>query len=318
MSAIMLIAGMALLAFAGDALVRGSVDAAQRLHVPQIVIGLTIVAFGTSAPELIVSLQAALAGSPGLAMGNVVGSNVANTLLVLGMPAIIAPIVLTGAGIRRSYVFMIVVTTMLILVAQDLQISRVEGIGLFMLLVVYLVYSGYAANGERKKKLGSDQADEDHDEALSPFKATGLILFGIIGLAIGGKLTTEGALGVAHMFGIAESTVGLTIVALGTSLPELAAGISAAYRRQTGVVIGNIIGSNIFNILGILGITSMIVPLEVGQSILRFDMWIVLAAGIIMQPIVFKTRGVNRLEGMLLTAGYLIYTLVVINNGMAA
>lgn len=318
MSAFILIAGLVLLVFSGDALVRGAVEAAERLHIPAIVIGLTIVAFGTSAPELVVSIEAVLKGAPGLAIGNVVGSNIANSLLVLGLPAIIGPIILSEAGIRRSYAFMAVMTIVIFVALADLQVSRTDGIILISLLVTYLLYSAFAANGERTKIMDEDPSCTlMKDGDMSPLKITMLLGFGIVGLGIGGKLTTDGALGVAEMFGMAESAVGLTIVALGTSLPEVAASISAACRRQTGVIIGNVIGSNIFNILGIVGITSIVAPLSVGQSIVNFDIWVVIAATVVLAPIVFITRRINRIEGIIMTAAYLIYIVIAIRNGTA-
>lgn len=317
MSVIILIAGLVLLVFAGDALVRGAVEAAERLHIPPIVIGLTIVAFGTSAPELVVSIEAVLEGAPGLAIGNVVGSNIANSLLVLGLPAIIGPIVLSEAGIRRSYAFMAVMTIVIFVALADLQVSRTDGIILLSLLVTYLLYSAFAANGERAKSMEDNGVCSIKEGELSPLKITMLIGFGIIGLGVGGGLTTDGALGVAEMFGLADSAVGLTIVALGTSLPEVAASVSAACRRQTDVIIGNVIGSNIFNILGIVGITSIVAPLGVSQSIVNFDIWVVIAATIVLAPIVFVTRRINRIEGIIMTAAYLIYIVIAIRNGTA-
>lgn len=319
MSILVLLAGLALLIFAGDALVNGSVATARRMHIPPIVIGLTVVAFGTSAPELIVSLEAALANAPGLAIGNVVGSNISNSLLVLGLPAIFAPIILVEAGIRRSSVFMIAITLVLMGFSWDGTIGRGEGLILFTLLILYLTYSGIMASSARNSSLRAAAASElPPEDQLPVAKILGLLAFGIIGLGLGGKLTTVGALGVAAMFGLSDSTVGLTIVALGTSLPELAAGLAAAFRRQTGVVIGNVIGSNIFNILGILGITSMIVPLKVAPSILHVDIWVMLAATIAIVPIAFTTRRINRIEGSFMTAAYITYALVVIVTGMAA
>lgn len=319
MSILVLLAGLVLLAFAGDALVNGSVATARRMHIPPVVIGLTIVAFGTSAPELIVSVEAALSNAPGLAIGNVVGSNISNSLLVLGLPAVFAPIILVEAGIRRSSVFMIAITLTLVALAWDGTLGRAEGLGLFTLLVLYLTYSGIMASNARSSSLREAAASElPPEKQLPTLKILLLLGFGIVGLALGGKLTTQGALGVAKMFGLADSTVGLTIVALGTSLPELAAGLAAALRRQTGVVIGNVIGSNIFNILGILGITAMIVPLRIDASILHFDVWVMLAATIAIVPIAFTTRRINRYEGAAMTIAYITYAVVVIVTGMAA
>lgn len=317
MSIAFLVAGLVLLVLAGDALVRGAVSAARRMHVPPLVIGLTIVAFGTSAPELIVSVDAALAGAPGLAMGNVVGSNIANILIVLGLPAIITPIVLSESGIRRSSAFMIVVTMMAILIAIDGYVSRFDGLFMFGLLCLYLTYSGVAARRERNSPAAADAAaDVPEAENLSMLKILFLLVFGVAGLGLGGKLTTEGAIGVAEILGMPDSAIGLTIVALGTSLPELATSIAAALRRQTGVVIGNVIGSNIFNILGIVGVTAMLVPLEVSDAIVGFDMWVMLLVTSAMVPIAFTTRRINRTEGVLMSLGYIVYAVVVLHSGM--
>ncbi len=313
MPILLLAAGLVLLVLAGDALVQGAVAAARRLQVPPLIVGLTVVAFGTSAPEFIVSLEAALKGSPGLAIGNVVGSNIANVLLVLGLPAIIAPMALVQDGTRRSTTFMVVSSALLAaLVVLAPQISRVEGLGLFTLLIVYLTYSGYAASQQRRNVVPAEtEGEEEAKKQLTTAQILMLVGFGVVGLGFGGKLTTEGALDLAHLLGVAESAVGLTIVALGTSLPELATSLAAAFRRQSGVVIGNVIGSNIFNILGILGIIAAIVPLDIDPDIAGFDIWVMLAVSILMLPIVFLTRRLNRYEGIAMTAGYLLYCVAV-------
>lgn len=316
MAPLMLIVGLILLVIAGDALVRGAVDIAQKLHIPPIVIGLTIVAFGTSAPELVVSLEAALKGAPGLAIGNVVGSNITNILLVLGLPAMITPMVITENGVRRSVVYMVVMSLLFTLLCLDGNISRFDGIVLFALLIIYLSYSAYAANKARNGRAPTTP-DELAQPSLNGLKSALFIILGIIGLGFGGKLTTEGALGLATMFGVTDSAVGLTIVALGTSLPELATSFSAALRKQTGVVIGNVIGSNIFNILGILGITSFVVPLTVSSHIASFDIWVMLAVALVILPIAFWSKRVNRLEGLVMTIAYIAYSVSVFMVGNA-
>lgn len=310
-----LITGLVILVLAGDALVRGAVSAALRLHVPPLIIGLTVVAFGTSAPELVVSLEAALTGAPGLAVGNVVGSNIANILLVLGLPAIITPVVIEQDGTRRSALYMVAVCAGLALIALDGEVSRIEGVGLFTLLIVYLTYSGMAASSARRDGSAATELEAIDEAPLPTGKLVLFLAFGVVGLGLGGNLTIRGALGVAEMLGVAESAVGLTLVALGTSLPELATGLAAALRKHTGVVIGNVIGSNIFNVLGILGITAMIVPLDIAPAIMRFDMWVMLAAAAIMLPVAFATRRVNRVEGAFMTLAYIAYSIVVLRDG---
>lgn len=315
MAPFLLIGGLVLLVISGDALVRGAVSAAQRLKIPAIVIGLTIVALGTSAPELVVSLEAALNGAPGLAIGNVVGSNIANIILVLGVPAIIAPMLITGNGVRRSTSFMLGVTFVLIALAWDGSLSRVDGIILISLLVIYLGYSGYAAVKARKAGAEILDAEELAANYMGIPQMVLFIVFGVVGLALGGKMTTDGALGVADMFGVANSAVGLTIVALGTSLPELATSVAAAFRRQAGVVIGNVLGSNIINILGILGTTSIVVPLSVSADILKFDIWVMLAVALAFIPLAFWTRRINRYEGAVMAIAYIAYIVSVFALG---
>ncbi len=320
MSVIFLIAGLVLLAISGDALVRGALSAAQRLHIPTIITGLTIVAFGTSAPELIVSIEAALNNAPGLAIGNVIGSNIANTLLVLGVPAIILAFTLKADGIRRSTVFLIAVSLVFILFLSDGLVSRFDGLVLFTLLIIYLIYSGVMATRARNETLreissGAEIKSDDEDEPpLTMPWLIGFLVFGIVGLGIGGKLTITGALGVADMFGVADTVVGLSIVALGTSLPELAASVSAALRKQAGMMVGNVLGSSVFNILGIIGITAMLMPLSVPMSIISLDMWIMLGVFLLLLPIVFFTRKLNRIEGSIMVIAYLIYMVLVFTN----
>jgi len=314
---ITLAAGLLLLLFGGDVLVRGAVSLAVKLEIPTLVIGLTIVAFGTSAPELVISLRSALAGSPGIAIGNVVGSNITNILLVLGLPAIIAPIALAEDGVRRSTVFMVLVSLGLAFMAMNGVISRLDGLFLFTLLVGYLAYSGFEATKANNAKAVTDELDELAPKDIKTGQIALLLGFGIVGLGFGGKMVTEGALDLAAMLGVADTAVGLTIVALGTSLPELATSLAAALRKQTGVVIGNVLGSNIFNALGIIGITSMLVPLNVSSSIINFDIWIMLAAALLMVPVAFMTRRVGRIGGALMLMAYIIYTIVVFRNGMA-
>lgn len=317
MAIIILLVGLVLLVLSGEALVRGAVSAAQRMHIPPVIIGLTVVAFGTSAPELIVSVEAALNNAPGLAVGNVVGSNMANTLLVLGVPALIAPIYLTGVGIRRSSVFMISISLLFAIMLGDLQISRLEGLTLFTLLVVYLSYSGVMASRARRNVTTYIDPDSLENAPLKLPKILLFLTFGMIGLGFGGKLTTDGALGIAESFGIANSAVGLTIVALGTTLPELAASVAAARRRQTGLVIGNVIGSNIFNVLGIGGITAMLVPLQVSPTLANFDARVMAVTTLVLLPIAFLTRRINRWEGAAMTLAYLVFTILVFSREMA-
>ncbi len=312
MAILLLIAGLALLALAGDMLVRGAVSIAERLRIPPVIIGLTIVAFGTSAPELIVSLEAALAGAPGLAIGNVIGSNITNVTLVLGLPSVFVPLSMAERGVRTSLVFMIGVSFVLILAAHDLTIDRLSGALLISLFAVYLTYSALAVRRDRQPDAGAG----DGKSLRLPLAAI-LAVVGLGGLAYGGRLTIDGALGIADTLGLANSAIGLTIVALGTSLPELVAGLAAAFHRQAGIAIGNVIGSNIFNVLGVLGLTALIVPLDVDPALIHTDMWIMLATSAALVPLAFTTRRIGRVTGLLLTFGYVAYVIVAIGQGVA-
>ncbi len=307
------IAGLVLLSLSGDALVRGAVAIAQRLHVPSIIVGLTVISMGTSAPELFVSLEAALNGAPDLAVANAVGSNVANSLIVLGLPALVAPIYFVEPGARRSVVFMIAITLTLLLLASDGTISSLDGWILIALFVIYLVYSfAVARTASSASKLAAIEAGINPGaiNILSLPVSIIFLLFGFIGLALGATLTVDGALGIAKTLGIGQTVVGTTIVALGTTLPEIAATLAASIRRNSGVAIGNIIGSNVFNLLAILGTTSIIVPLPVAPRLLGFDLWVMLAASAVLIPMAFARRPFKRKLGTLLTLTYLAYLYV--------
>ncbi|MCF4099048.1 calcium/sodium antiporter [Maritalea mediterranea] len=312
----LLILGLATLVVTGDLLVRGAVGVSNRMGIPPLVIGLTVVAFGTSAPELVVSISAALDGASGLSIGNVVGSNITNILLVLGFPALFFTIDCKQTGLRRSTSFMIIVSVLLIILSIDGVINHVDGLIFLGLLAGYLLYNGFEANKMRKRGQNIEELMEEIEDAPEdPKKIAIYLIIGIIGLPLGGKLTTDSALDIAAIWGVADSAVGLTIVALGTSLPELAAGMAAALRRHSAVAIGNAVGSNIFNILSILGITSLIVPLKVAPNFMAFDYWVMLFIAIALAPIVFMHRAIGKIEGGVMTIAYLVYLVVVFQIG---
>lgn len=313
---LLLILGLATLVVTGDLLVRGAVGLSNRMGIPPLVIGLTVVAFGTSAPELVVSLSAAAEGAPGLSIGNVVGSNITNILFVLGVPALFFSIDCKQTGLRRSTAFMVFVSVLLIILSLDQIISFSDGLILLVLLAGYLIYNGIEANRMRKKGQAIEEIVEEINDAPDDTrKITIYLLIGIIGLPLGGKLTTDSALDIARMMGVAESAVGLSIVALGTSLPEFAAGMAAALRKQSAVAIGNAVGSNIFNILSIIGVTSMIIPLKVDTNFLTFDYWVMLLVTLGLVPIVFMHRSIGRREGLVMATFYVIYLFIVFNVG---
>lgn len=303
-----MLAGLLALAIGGDLLVRGAVGISQRLQIMPLLVGLTVVSLGTSAPELVVSVDAALAGAPGLALGNVVGSNTANVLVVLGLPALFATINAGQDGLRRSFVFMIGVSLTLMAVSLDGTVTRTDGAILIGLLVVFLAYSVWSgANGHAQAA-----RESNYGGGLNGVSQHLLfVAVGAAGLALGGRLATDSAIEIAHRWHVADSAVGLTIVALGTSLPELAAGIAAAMRGQHAVAIGNVVGSNIMNILFIIGTVSVIAPLGVAPSFLALDYWVMLVAAAALVPLVFFGRSIGRMTGAAMTAAYAIYALFV-------
>ena len=286
--------GIAALVVCGDLLVRGSVALATRLDIPILVIGLTIVAFGTSAPELVVSLRAVLTGAPGLAIGNVVGSNIANVLLVLGLPALISATNCQQPLIKRNTAFVIFASLLFITLCYYGPLSFTHGAILFVFLILFIVAAGRrAAMYEDEAAVLSEEAAEIADEAagVSGHNLTiGLFLgAGLIGLPLGAHLTVSGATVLAQSFGVSDAVIGLTLVAFGTSLPELATTMSAAIRGQCGLALGNVLGSNLFNILAIMGLTAMVADVPVPSSVMKIDLWVMLAATLAITP--FALRG---------------------------
>jgi cation:H+ antiporter len=314
---LLLIAGLVALVVSSHALVSGASTAAHRLHVPPFIIGLTVVALGTSAPELLVSMQAALSGSPGLAVGNIVGSNIANILLVLGLPAVIYPITLQGGGVRLPALFLLAVSALFVWLAQDGVLSGPEGALFLGLLAVYLAHSFWTASSARTESLAA-HGSAPGIGGMGGWMIALLIVAGIVGLAIGSTLTIEGAIRVAENLGISDAVIGLTVIAVGTSLPELAAGVTAAIRRQSAIAIGNVIGSNIFNSLGILGITAVVIPLDVPDQIAHFDFWIMMATALAILPLAFWMHRISRPVGAIMVAAYAAYMIVVFQSGVIA
>ncbi|WP_316860285.1 calcium/sodium antiporter [uncultured Cohaesibacter sp.] len=302
-----LVGGLVLLLVTGDLLVRGAIALATRLNIPPLIIGLTIVSFGTSAPELFISLDAAFKGLGGISIGNVVGSNITNVLLVLGLPALIRPTQCSESGTRSSTIFMIAVSVIFTVLCLQRVLDLTSGIILLSLLVFFLFWTVWTS---RKQK--GEPCDLVDDELLeeAPSKLWVAILFiiiGIIGLPAGGHLTIEGASNIARDWGVSEAVIGLTIVALGTSLPELATTLVAAIRNQGAMAFGNVIGSNIFNILAIMGVTATIIPVPVPHRVVEQDLIVMLASSALMLLFtIFKFR-LTRFRGLLMMLAYFAY-----------
>ena len=302
-------AGLVVLLLGGDALVRGSLAMAERLGVSPLVIGLTVVAFGTSAPELVVCVDAALSGVPSIAIGNVVGSNIANVLLVLGLPALIFPIVCNPDGIRRGGSFMIASSFVFVAFSWGMVLTRWQGGILLAMLIATLSYFYVRARREGDERIEGFSHEFEGIEAMprSALLSLGFILAGSAGLVLGSGWLVDGAVGLARRFDVSDTVIGLTLVAIGTSLPELATSLIAAVRRHGDVAVGNVLGSNIFNILGIMGVTALIVPVPVPAEIMRFDIWVMLGVALALGAFGLRHVSIGRVLGLVLLTAYAAY-----------
>ncbi|SNS14726.1 calcium/sodium antiporter [Tropicimonas sediminicola] len=320
--------GLVILLLAGDALVKGAVNLALRIGIPALLVSLTIVAFGTSAPELLVSIQAILMDAPGIALGNVIGSNIANVLMVLGVPAILTGLHTSGCDTRKTYVMMIVATVVFIGLAYTDLFNWVDGTVLLFMLALMLgdafrtayLHRREVRSAEAAAKLaaescslnGDEEEVEGADPSLPMWKILVFLGLGLIGLPLGADILVDSAVRIAEALDVPETVIGLTLVAIGTSLPELATTVMAALRGQTEIAMGNVIGSNLFNMLAIIGIASFVGPIPVDPNTLRFDVWAMLASSLLLVPFVFMKRDITRVWGGLFTALYVGYLLVVI------
>lgn len=305
------IIGLVILLLAGDALVRGAVNLSLRLGVPALIVSLTIVAFGTSAPELLISVRAILDGVPGLALGNVVGSNTANILLVLGVPALLAAMHTSEHDTRKTYLQMIAATVLFIFLCMMGTLTWMSGLILLAALAAMLIWAVTEAGRHRKANIDLEEV-EGADPSISWPKIVIFLVLGLIGLPLGADLLVKGSTNIARSFGVSETVIGLTLVAIGTSLPELATTVMAALRRQADVALGNVIGSNMFNLLGIMGVASLVGPIPIDPGILRFDLWIMLGASLILIPFVFMKVDITRFWGIVLSMTYIAYLVIVL------
>lgn len=298
--------GVALLYGGGEALVSGSSALARRLGMSPLVVGLTVVAFGTSAPELAATLAAALQGAPEVAFGNVVGSNVFNVGMILGVAALIYPLSARARFLRREMPFMIGTGALLLVLVADGRVGRLEGSVLLALLAGYL-WTLLRKDGESDRV--AEEFGREYGEVAAPLWAsTTRVVVGILVLVVGAKVLVAGAVGIARDLGITERVIGLTLVAFGTSLPELASSVVAAARREGDIVLGNVVGSNVFNVLAILGTTSVVVPIEVGVGPgLWTDLAVMLGFSVALWPFLYSRRRLDRWEGALLLAAFAAY-----------
>lgn len=303
--------GLVILLLAGDVLVRGAVNLALRLGIPALIVSLTIVSFGTSAPELFIAVDAVVLDAAGLAIGNVVGSNTANVLLVLGVPALIAGINARGTDTSRSYVTMLGVSGIFAIACFLGPLTFVHGLVLLAVLALVLTDQGRVA----RRHMRSGQADEDPEGAdpNMPWWRIGLYLAaGVVGLPLGANLLVDAAVDIATDLGVSETVIGLTLVAVGTSLPELATTVMAALRRHAEVALGNVIGSNIFNLLGIIGVATLFGDIPIDPNILRFDLIVMLGASVFLLPFAMGRKNITRVDGALLTLIYSVYVVLIL------
>lgn len=294
MTYLLFVVGLLGLFFGGEYLVRGASSIARRFGISPLVIGLTIVGFGTSAPEMLVSVNAALAGQPAIAIGNVLGSNIANILLILGVSAVIAPLIIPARQLARDLAFMLLATGAIWVMLLDGMVTRLEG-GLLIAGLAVFLYMAFSA--------GSVPQEEDAVETSVP-KSALMTVGGLVLLVIGAHFLVNSASTIARTYGISEAVIGLTIVAVGTSLPELATSVIAAFRRQTEIAVGNVVGSNIFNIFGILGVTALIAPIPSEARFAMIDMPWVAGTAIGLSVLAVWLGGLPRIAGVVLLAAY--------------
>ena len=326
----LLVAGLALLIVGGELLVRGSVAVAERLGMSPLLIGLTLVGFGTSMPEMVTSIEASLAGSPGIAIGNIVGSNISNTLLILGVSALIAPLAVSSSALRRDGVVVVLVSVLFVLLGYQHTLDRIAGVIFLGLLVAYIAYAyrqertSTASTEGHTSAFEKAEAYDELRDGKRPLQSRSwqgrlgvvlplfIALAGLVTIVFGGGLLVDGAIKLARTAGISETVIGLTIVAVGTSLPELVTCVIAALRRHGDVAIGNIMGSNIYNILGIGGGTALLSPTIIPPEMVSFDNLVMLAAAVLMFAFAWSGYRISRWEGLVLLGAYIAYIVAIL------
>ncbi|MCV6636213.1 calcium/sodium antiporter [Candidatus Albibeggiatoa sp. nov. NOAA] len=314
--------GFLFLVVGADTLVKGASEFATSVGISPLVVGLTIIAFGTSAPELAVSVQSAYAGQPDLTVGNVIGSNILNILMVLGIAAVIAPLTVNTKLVKVDVPLMIGVSVLLYILSMDLMISRLDGIILFAIVAVYTTYLVVQSRRDNsviaEAELEELEELQKHSQESSVWVKVAYILVGFVLLVLGADWLVKGAVVIAQYFGLSELIIGLTIIAIGTSLPELAATIAASLRGEKDLIIGGAIGSNLFNISMVLGISSMVAPngIAVSPTALNVDMLIMIAVAVLCLPTFFSGKQLDRWEGVLFLAYYVAYTIYLLLSAL--
>tara|TARA_R110000787_G_scaffold203779_5_gene314288 strand:- start:5649 stop:6623 length:975 start_codon:yes stop_codon:yes gene_type:complete len=319
---LLLLVGFVVLIVGGELLVRGAVRVAERAGMSELLIGLTIVGFGTSAPELVASVEAALAGSPGIAWGNIVGSNLANSLLILGTASLILPVVVPRGPLWRDGGLALAATVVLWLVASTTGITIAIGSAFLIVLMAYLAYAYRAEQTQPvgatalHEKAESLEISDTHLHDVQPLWRSILVLVvGIVLIVMGGRWLVEGAIDLARLVGMSEAVIGLTVIAIGTSLPELVTSVIAAYKGASAVALGNVLGSNIFNLLLIGGVTAIIAPGTIPGEITGFGLPVLIAASVLLLIFAATGRRITRIEGGILLVTYLallVYNVVAV------
>jgi cation:H+ antiporter len=308
----LVVAGIVALTIGGEAVVRGALSVARRIGVSPLLAGLVIVGFGTSAPELVVSIDAARSGHPDIAVGNVVGSNVSNVLLIMSICALLRPLATTRAMLIRDAMTMTGASFLFTVLLWGRPLDRLDGSILLAALLAYLIWS-YWTETYRDSPSGTLHRSEAEAAARGP-QTVPLMLLAMAGglalLVVGSQLLLTGAIALARDFGISEALIGLTLVAVGTSLPELAVCAVATLRKQPDIALGNLIGSCIFNLLGVLGVVALMHPLPVAERIAEFDQWVMLSAAVLVTVLLHTNHCLTRLEAALLLTGYAAYVVV--------
>lgn len=313
MDILLIILGFALLTLGGEWLVRACIVIARKMNLSTFLVSAVVIGFGTSIPDLLVSVEAALKGSPDIALGNVIGSNIFHILFVFGAAAAITPISCQSTQIRRDILVGAVVAALLAGLSVLGEINRPVGLLLLTALIAYVAGGIWLEKRKNAREAAADQDLHKHrekvmgDEKISPVNTVFLVIGGLGFLLAGAWLLVTGAVSLAHHFGISEAVIGLTLVAFGTSFPEMAAALVAAYRRHPDAVMGNLLGSNIFNILGILGITALVKPIPFIGQIAQQDVWVMLATAALLIPVALPGRTISRLEGFALSIFYVGY-----------
>jgi cation:H+ antiporter len=316
MTALMLISGLALLIAGAELLVRGASRLAAALGISPLVIGLTVVAFGTSSPELAVGVKAVLSDQPALVLGPVVGSNIFNVLFILGLSALVVPLAVAQQLVRLDVPLMVGLSVLLLLLSLDGVLGRKDGLLLVAGLVLYLWFlvsqsrrESAAIRAEYESEFGAENMGRGN-----LWKDAAMVTLGLGLLVAGSRWLVEGAVGIAQFLGVGELVIGLTIVAAGTSMPELVTSVVAAIRGERDIAVGNVVGSNLFNIMGVLGIASLVAPagVAVPEEVLRIDLPVMILVALVCVPVFFTRRTVSRPEGFLFLASYLAYTLFLV------